>query len=82
VVWVLGGDPGDSEELICEEHFGGDPHTEFLDLTMVLAENGIAAPATNQHDGEGKCLPGTLPWWIWNGWNDHLFSMKKCFLAT
>jgi hypothetical protein len=49
---------------------------------MVLAENGIAAPATNQHDGEGKCLPGTLPWWIWNGWNDHLFSMKKCFLAT
>ena len=46
------GDIRDGKEIMREEHPGGDPCTEFLDMTMDVMEEGITGPAAYQHDGE------------------------------
>ena len=51
---LMVGDVRDGKEIMREEHPGGDPCTEFLDLVMDVMEEGITGPVAYQHDGENQ----------------------------
>jgi hypothetical protein len=48
--WQVGFRNG--EEVTRQDHAARDTSTEFLNLSADVAEEGIAGPATDEHDGE------------------------------